>query len=47
MPNGGLDTSRRIEVPSGAGVPRLNVTGMVVGAFIDRRCVADGVEVTH
>jgi hypothetical protein len=46
MPNAGLDTTRRVAVPSGAGVLRMLVTGVAVGVFIDRRCVADGVEVT-
>jgi hypothetical protein len=46
MPNAGLDTTRRVAVPPGAGVLRLLVTGVVVGVFIDRRCVADRVEVT-
>jgi len=46
MPNAGLDTTRRVAVPLGAGVLRLLVTGVVVGVFIVRRCVADGVEVT-
>jgi len=47
VPNGGLDTTRRVEVPPGAGVLRLLVPGMAVGVLIDRRCVADGVEVTR
>jgi len=47
MPNAGLDTTRRVAVPPGAGVLRLLVTGVAVGVFIDRRCVADGVEVTR
>jgi len=47
MPNAGLDTTRHIEVPPGAVVLRLLVTGMAVGVFIDRRWVADGVEVTR
>jgi hypothetical protein len=50
MPDAGLDTTRRFEsvckVPPGAGVLRLLVTGVAVGVFIDRRCVADRVEVT-
>jgi len=45
MPNAGLDTTRRVEVPPGAGVLRLLVTGVAVGVFIDCCCVADGVEV--
>jgi len=45
MPNAGLDTTRRIEVPPSAGVRRLLVTGVAVGVLIHRRCVADGVEV--
>ena len=51
MPNAGLDTTRRFEssctVPLEADVLRLLVTGVVVGVIIDRRCVADGVEVTR
>jgi hypothetical protein len=47
MLNGGLDTTRPIEVPPGAGVLRLLVTGVAVGVFIDSRCVPDGVEVTR
>ena len=46
MPNAGRDTTRCVEVPPGAGVLRLLVTGVAVGVFIDRRCVVDGVEVT-
>jgi hypothetical protein len=49
MPDAGLDTTRRVEsvfvIPLGAGVLRLLVPGVVVGVIIDRRCVADGVEV--
>jgi len=48
MPDARLDTMRRIEsaceVPLGAGVLRLLVPGVAVGVIIDRRCVADGVE---
>jgi len=47
MPNAEQDTTRRVAVPLGAGVLRLLVTGVAVGVFIDRRCVADGVEVTR
>jgi hypothetical protein len=46
MPGVGLDTTRCIEVHLGAGVQRLLVAGLVVGVFIDRRCVVDRVEVT-
>jgi hypothetical protein len=50
MPDAGLDTTRRIEsvcvIPLRAGVLRLLAPGMAVGVIIDRRCVADGVEVT-
>jgi len=50
MPDAGLDTTRRIEsvwvIPLGTGVLRLLVPGVAVGVIIDRRCVADGVEVT-
>jgi hypothetical protein len=34
-------------VPLGAGVLRHLVPGVAVGVIIDRRCVADGVEVTR
>jgi len=51
MPDAGPDTTRRVEsvckVPPGAGVLRLLVTSVAVGVFIDRRCVADGVEATR
>jgi len=51
MPDAELDTTRRVEsvcmVPLGAGVLRLLVPGVAVGVIIDRRCVADGVEVTR
>ena len=51
MPDAGLDTTQRVEsvcmVLLGAGVLRLLVPGVVVGVSINRRCVADGVEVTH
>jgi hypothetical protein len=46
MPDGGLDTTRRVEVPPGAGVLQLLVPSVAVGVFVDHRCVADGVEVT-
>jgi len=51
MPDAGLDTTRRVEfvcvIPLGAGVLRLLVPGVAVGVIIDRRWVADGVEVTR
>jgi len=51
MPDAGLHTTRRVEsvsgVPLGAGALRLLVPGVAVGVIIDRRWVADGVEVTH
>jgi hypothetical protein len=47
MPNAGLDTTQRVAVPPSAGVLRLFVTGLAVGVFIDRRSVADWVEVTR
>jgi len=47
----GLDTAWRVqsvsEVPPGAGVPWLLEPSVVVGVYIDHRCVADGVEVTR
>jgi len=45
MPDTGLDTTRRVEVPPGAGVLRLPVPGVAVVGFVEHRCVADGVEV--
>jgi hypothetical protein len=47
MPNAGLDTTRRVEVPPDDDVLRLLVTSMGVGVFIYYHCVADGVEVTR
>jgi len=51
MPDAGLDTTRHVEsvcvIPLGAGVLRLLVPGVAVGVIIDRRCVADRVEVTR
>jgi len=51
MPDVGLDTTRRVEsvcmVPLGAGVLWLLVPGMEVGVIIDRRSVANRVEVTR
>jgi hypothetical protein len=45
MPDAGLDTTQRIQsvcdVPAGSGVP-----SMADGAFINRPCVGDLVEVT-
>jgi len=35
------------EVPPGAGVSQLPVPGLTVGVLIDRRWVADGVDVTR
>ena len=51
MPDVGLDTTRPVwsvcEVPLGASVLRLLVSGVVVGVFINCCCVADGVEATR
>jgi hypothetical protein len=51
MPDARLDTTRHVEspcmVPLDAGVLRLLVPGVAVGVIIARRCVAEGVEVTH
>jgi hypothetical protein len=47
MLNAGLHTTRRVEVPLGAGVLRLLVPAVAVGVCIDCHCVADGVEVTR
>jgi len=50
MPDAGLDTTRRVEsvwmILLGAGVLQLLVPSVAVGVINDRRCVADGVEVT-
>jgi hypothetical protein len=50
MPDAGLDTTRRVEsvgeIPLSAGMLRRPVPGLAVGVLIDRRCVADWVEVT-
>jgi len=50
MLDAGLDTTRLVEsvcvILLGAGVLRLLVPGGVVGLIIDRRCLANGVEVT-
>jgi len=47
----GLDTTQPVEfvyvVPPGASVLSLLVPGMVVGIFIDCRCIADRVEATR
>jgi hypothetical protein len=47
MLNAGLDTMQHVEVPQVGGVVHLLVTGVLLGVFIDRLCVAGGVEVTH
>jgi len=48
MPESGLDTMRRDEVPPGARVLRLLVPSVAVGVFSDCHfVVADGVEVTR
>ena len=51
IPDVGLDTTRRVGfvcvIPLGGGMLRLLVPGVAVGVIIDRRCVADGVEVTR
>jgi len=47
MPDAGLDTTRRVEVPAGGGVLRLLVPGVAVGVFVDRHCVAHEVKVTR
>jgi len=49
MPDARMDTMRWVlsvfEVPLGAGMLGLFVPGVVVGVFIDIRCVPDGVGV--
>jgi hypothetical protein len=49
MPDARLDTTRRDEsicmVPLRPGVLRLLVPGVAVGVIVERRCVADGLEV--
>jgi len=50
IPDAGLDMMLRVEslcvIPLGALVLRLLVPGVAVGVIIERRCVADRVEVT-
>jgi len=45
MTDAGLDTTRRVDIPQGAGVLRKLVPGMAVGVFIDCHWVGNGVEV--
>jgi hypothetical protein len=47
IPDVGLDTTQHVEVPLGTGVLHLLVPGVAFGVFVDHRCVADRVEVTH
>jgi hypothetical protein len=47
MPGAGLDTTRCVEVPPGCGLLRVLHSGIVVGAFIDCRCVAARLKVMH
>jgi len=51
MPDAALDATRRVEsvcnVLPGGDVLRLLVPGVAVGVFIDRRSMADGLEVTR
>jgi hypothetical protein len=47
MPNVGLDITRCIEVPLCAAGLQLLVTSVAVRVVTDRRCVADGVVLTH
>jgi hypothetical protein len=47
MLDAGLDTTRCVEFPPGAGVLRLLLPGVGLGVFIDHQCVADVVEVTR
>jgi hypothetical protein len=51
MPDAGMDTTRHVEsvcmVLLAASLLRLLVPGLAVEVIINRRCVADGVEVTH
>jgi hypothetical protein len=46
MLDAALDKTQCLEVPPGAGVLPLLVPGVVVGVFINGRCVVDRVEVT-
>jgi len=46
IPDAELDTMQQVAVLSGAGVLQRPVPRRVVGVFIARRSVADGVEVT-
>jgi hypothetical protein len=47
MLNAELQTNQCVEVPPGAGVLQLLVTGVAVGEFIDSHCVVDGVPVAY
>ena len=51
VPDARLDTTGRVdsgcEILPGAGVIRLLVPGVADGVLFERRCVADGVEVTR
>jgi hypothetical protein len=51
IPDAGLDTTRSVGcvcmVLLEAGVSRLLVHGVAGGVIIERRCLADGVEVTR
>jgi hypothetical protein len=47
MPDAGLKTKGCIEVPLSASVLPLLVPGVGVVVFIHRRCISDGLEVTH
>jgi hypothetical protein len=47
MPDDELDTTRRVEITPGIGVLRRLVPGVAVEVFVDRRFVADWVEVPY
>jgi hypothetical protein len=47
IPDAGLKTKRCVEVPLGASVLPLLVSGVGVVVFIHHRCISDGVEVTR
>jgi hypothetical protein len=47
MQDAGVHTTRRVQFSPGGGGIRLLDPGVADGVFIDRRCVADGAEVTR
>jgi len=46
MQDGGLNSTRHVKVPPGAGVPQWHVHGVAVGLSIDRRGVRNMIQLT-